>query len=152
SRALAGRSLDEYRVAFDPAFERYAVSDADCNVSLRRVADDVEVARLPRVGPLPHLSWIILRFSPDGGRLAVGYDFDVEESSVHVGAVRGTRPARPLALADASLFDFSPDGRRLAAGRSDGTIGLFDAGSGRELGRLETGFPPPHRHFQFAFR
>src|SRR5262249_36381275 len=30
-RVLEGRSLDEYRVAFDPAFERYAVSDADGN-------------------------------------------------------------------------------------------------------------------------
>jgi hypothetical protein len=45
SRPLEGRSLDEYRVAFDADFERYAVSDADCNVSLRRVADGVEVAR-----------------------------------------------------------------------------------------------------------
>ena len=52
-RTLAGRSLDEYRVAFDATFDRYAVSDAEGNVSLRRVADDVEVARLPRVGPCP---------------------------------------------------------------------------------------------------
>ena len=38
---------------------------------------DVEVARLPRSGPLPRISWVIPRFSPDGGRLAIGYDFDV---------------------------------------------------------------------------
>src|SRR5262245_21807998 len=119
-RAMEGRSLDEYRVTFDPAFERYAVSDAECNVSLRRVADDVEVARLPRVGPLPRLSWVVLRFSPDGGRLAVGYDFDVEQSSVRVWDLSGDAPAHGIALDDASLFDFSPDGRRLAAGRSDG--------------------------------
>lgn len=151
-RALGGRALDEYRVAFDATFERYAVSDADCNVSLRRVADDVEVARLPRVGPRPRDSWVDLRFSPDGSRLAIGYDFNFKEGSVHVWDLRGARPARTLTLGDASLFDFGPDGRRLAAGRSDGTIALFDPDSGRELGRYETGFPSPHRHFQFAFR
>jgi serine/threonine protein kinase/WD40 repeat protein len=149
-RTLAGRSLDEYRVAFDATFDRYAVSDADCNVSLRRVADDVEVARFPHVGPLPSLSWVDLRFSPDGTRMAIGYDFDVPES--HVWDLRGPRPVRTLTLADASLFAFDQDGRRVAAGRSDGTIGLFDAATGRELGRFETGFPAPHRHFQFAFR
>jgi WD40 repeat protein len=151
-RALEGRSLDEYRVAFDAGFERYAVSDADCNVSLRRVADDVEIARLPRIGPPPRLSWVVLRFSPDGGRLAVGYDFDVKESSVCVWDLSAGAPARGIVLADASLFDFSSDGCRLLVGRSDGTIGLFDADSGRELGRFETGFPAPHRHYQVALR
>src|SRR5262249_54224625 len=104
-------------------------------VSLRRVVDDVEIARLPRVGPLPRLSWVVLRFSPDGSRLAVGYDFDVKEGLAHVWALRGARPARPLALTGPSLLDFRPDGRRLAGGGSDGAIGRRGGDAGGEMGR-----------------
>src|SRR5262249_18282596 len=51
----------------DARAERFAQSDAQGNISVRRVADDVEIARLPSSGKL---TWAGVTLSPDGRFLA----------------------------------------------------------------------------------
>jgi serine/threonine protein kinase/WD40 repeat protein len=128
-------------LTFDPDFARYARSDARGNISIRRVRDDKELLRLP--GPGTH-AWI-LRFSPDGRLLAATY---------HVRTLfKVWDLARGQAVLTTHTFgsaDFSPDGRRVAVDDpSDGSIRLYDLGSGREVKRLATGEAGRGHHLAF---
>jgi WD40 repeat protein len=58
-----------YGLAFDAELERYAFSDQQGTISLRRFADNAELLRLPGSG-VP--AWV-LQFSPDGRFLAARY-------------------------------------------------------------------------------
>src|SRR5262249_55872513 len=66
----AGYPAGSSGLAFDADLERYARSDRRGAISLRRTADDRELARLPGPGKP---AWF-LRFSPDGRYLAARYD------------------------------------------------------------------------------
>src|SRR5262249_61384908 len=57
---------------FDPGLERYARSDGRGTISVRRVADDRELARLRNPGPGRAAAGLVFRlvFSPDGSLLA----------------------------------------------------------------------------------
>src|SRR5205814_451040 len=59
-------------VEFEPSFQRYARADFEGNISIRRVADDGELARLPGLGKV--LGYGGLLFSPDGRFLAQRYE------------------------------------------------------------------------------
>ena len=59
---------------FDPALKRYVVCDVEGNISIRRVSDRQEIARLPGFGRRLHNVWP--QFSPNGRYLAVQYWFD----------------------------------------------------------------------------
>jgi eukaryotic-like serine/threonine-protein kinase len=114
-------------LVFDPALERYARSDQQGNISLRRTADDQELTRLPGPGKP---AWL-LRFSPDGQFLAARYD----SGTTTVWDLTRDRAAAPVA--PGRVFAFTPDGGQLASleGR---TIVFFDLESGKVVKRLET--------------
>ncbi len=67
----ASEAFRGIRLAFDPNLEHYAGLEWDGAVSVRRVADDREVRRLPSSGPLRDC--FILAFSLDGRHLVVSY-------------------------------------------------------------------------------
>ena len=84
-----------------------------------------------------HLGWIrVLAFSPDGTRLASGYDFQkVKLWDVATGANTATLEGHTLRI---NAVGFSPDGTILASGSSDGTVKLWDPSMGTEIASLET--------------
>ena len=120
-------------VAFDPDLERYARCDVTGAVSLRRVADDVELLRLDGFGGPDNNYWP--RFSPDGRYLSVWQE--------HGGRVKAWRldrdPPEPVpdvpSSGDLSVPAFSSDSRSLACALSDGTVVFveLDGGGTRRL-------------------
>jgi eukaryotic-like serine/threonine-protein kinase len=126
-------------LAFDADLRRYARTDARGNVSVRRVADDREVCRLPGKGDP---AWVV-RFSPDGRFLAAKYHppgrddlnrfrvWDLDRRK----AIFEAPPGVPWIACD-----FTPDGRRLAVGPRAGQLELYDLTSPkRPPRRLPTG-------------
>jgi WD40 repeat protein/serine/threonine protein kinase len=122
--------------AFDARLERYACGFVFDDLFIRRVADDATLITLRpgdgRKGPG-------LLLSPDGRFLAEEYSRgDVDYLRVWDTERRAVVIDMPHRAADAFLeFNFSPDGRRVAADRSDGSVAVFELPSGKELRRLE---------------
>src|SRR5262249_55400352 len=86
-------------------------------------------------------AYLALAYSPDGRTLAVLLEGRIVLVEVAAGKRRGewgfttaggARPALPGAPTFGALA-FSPDGRTLAAGCSDGAVRRFDLRTGREL-------------------
>jgi serine/threonine protein kinase/WD40 repeat protein len=114
-------------VDFDAKLERYARADLQRNITVRRVADDVEICRLPPGrGEFPYLS-------PDGRFLWEGKLWEVTGPEPRVVAV-APEPVTCLA--------FSPDSRSFALGHPDGSISLYELPSGQRLRRLGPGPVP----------
>ncbi len=118
-------------VDFDGKLELYARTDMQGAVSVRRVADDGEIARLPGSGTE---SWPLL--SRDGKFLAVW-----SGSSLNLWKLGGEKPVRVEHFDDAHGIDFSPDSRQCAIGRVDGPIRLYDLPSGLPPRELPKGHP-----------
>jgi WD40 repeat protein len=123
-------------VAFDAALERYARYDVnDHSMSLRRVADDQLIDRLPGRGPTGYAG---MRFSPDGRWFA-----RCTESTGLVEVWRvddaGAKPAWPPTKGESPQF--SPDGTRLAV-NVGGTAQLHDTATGRMLKHIPGTIPP----------
>jgi WD40 repeat protein len=122
--------------AFDGRLERYACGFVYSDLFVRRATDDTNLITLPpgdaRKGPL-------LLSSPDGRFLAGECSReDVDYFRVWDMERRAVVIDMPHRAADALLeFNFSPDGRRVAAGRSDGPVAVFELPSGKEVCRLE---------------
>jgi len=129
---------EDWGVAFDADIERYASSDdRDGTISVRRIADDVEVLRLP--GPDVEGSWAPwLQFSPDGRFLAAAYSGDQAGSKVW-DLKRGEAVLRfpvPAGGNGAGRPEFSPDGRQVVVTLREGSIRFYDLASRAELNRL----------------
>jgi serine/threonine protein kinase/WD40 repeat protein len=120
-------------VAFDPNLERYAQGAEGGAVTIRDVATDREIKRIPGDDPaIRHL-----QFSLDGRYVAI------------VGSPKN--PLRVWDLMDHQLVyasseqvngisaEFSPDNSRIAAGVADGSIRVVDLSSKRESHRLTDG-------------
>jgi WD40 repeat protein/tetratricopeptide (TPR) repeat protein len=149
-----GHALD-----FDTPLERYAQSDRQGNIHLRRVSDDAELLLKPLPGPGVPPKEVQCRFSPDSRWLAVWYDLD--------------QPNRQLVLWDLptqeKVFDelvptphwhaaFSSDSRWLAfVSDTTGSIRLFDCRErheGKSIGRglraTSLAFHPDGRQLAFT--
>ncbi|HJZ94163.1 MAG TPA: protein kinase, partial [Gemmataceae bacterium] len=119
-----------YWFDFDEAQALYARTDREGNCSVRRVADDVEIHRLPGRG-IPYLS-------RDGKFLAV-VGLDVERQDVagaQVWHLDGGTPRRILSETHGRHVDFHPKGQQVALVYTDGSIGWFELPSGKNLNRL----------------
>jgi WD40 repeat protein len=128
---------EDWGVAFDAEMQRYARSDdRDGTISLRRIADDVEVVRLP--GPGVEGSWAPgLQFSPDGRFLAAvygGYGSKVWDLDRGLAVLELPDPPGASGV---GLPEFSPDGRRVAVPFAEGSIRFYELASGAELRRLK---------------
>jgi WD40 repeat protein/serine/threonine protein kinase len=128
-------------LAFDASLERYALTDSQGDLTVRRVADNQEIIRLPGPGDP---AWVAC-FSPDGLHLAAKYHPAHQDApnQLLIWDLRTSKVVRkvPGGVQDGAV-EFSPDGRWLAVGQADRTLLLFDVVSGRELKRLASGVPP----------
>jgi WD40 repeat protein/Tfp pilus assembly protein PilF len=133
--------------AFDAGLERYATSDDLGNISVRQVADDSEILRIPNMQARPDFAWC--HFSRDGRFLATKYRLGTSSRIVlwdlSSNKRIGEMPAR--VAAGGECLDFSPDSRRLAAGAPEGTIELYDCVSGKKLKSLGRDLLPEHIAF-----
>jgi eukaryotic-like serine/threonine-protein kinase len=124
-------------VDYDGKLEQVALADSHGAVSIRRVADDVEIARLPATGSE---TWLV--FSRDGKFLRTSC-----ASRLNLWKLGGDEPVRVEHLDDACGADFSADSRQFAIGRVDGSIRLYDLASGQPPRELPRG----RRVSQLAF-
>ncbi|MBI3408637.1 MAG: protein kinase [Planctomycetes bacterium] len=126
-------------VAFDANLERYARGDEKGRISVRRVADDQEIANLPGVD----LRTQALKFSPDGRLLSAIYSRD-NRGHFQVWDLNGMEAiAKVPGGIHNYAVDFSPDSSLVAVGLADGSIVLYDLPAGKEVKRLDRG-PSPH--------
>ncbi len=131
-----------FLTAFDPVMARYALRFAD-RVEVRRVADDLEIARFPARGD--RRVWVF-GFSPDGRYLATTH-FPGEAVTIW-DIDRGT-----VAMSDPGAISylagkFSPDSRRFACGHQDGEVIIYELSSGQPYLR----WPGPADVGDLAFR
>jgi serine/threonine protein kinase/WD40 repeat protein len=132
AKEWVGLPNGSWRVDFAGTLERYARMDRQGGpVSIRRVADDAEIYRLPRMGPGD--SWIM--FSPDGEFLARS-----RGPHLDLWKLAGQAPVR-LLEGQVATFAFSPDSRQFALALPDGSLSVYDLPSGRQVKKLGAG---PH--------
>jgi serine/threonine protein kinase/WD40 repeat protein len=119
------------RVDFDGNLEHYVRADKQGAVTIRRVAGDEQIAQLPGSG-----SETGTLLSRDGNFLTVW-----SVSGVDLWKMGENKPVHVehVAADDAQGIDFSPDSRKCAVGRKDGSISLYDLASGRPPQRLPVG-------------
>ncbi len=133
--------------ALDAGFERYVRVGASGTASLRRVADDREIASLPGSG---RIAWGGLLFSPDGrflqhrfadGRVKLWRLDGAGPVVVFQGLVSSPGPD--------SSASFRWDSRQLAVSNTaDRSVRIHDTTTGKEVRRLPLGGPA----FHLAFR
>jgi len=119
----------EFAVGFDATLGRYARSDGQGNVQVRRVGDGKEIYRLAGISPGNY--WPAL--SPDGGYVTV---FDAGRGRVYVWKLAGADLPRVLNVPAVGDACFSPDSRQLALQEPDGAISLFDLATSTTVRRL----------------
>ncbi len=123
---LHGWTPDTVAYAIDDAFERCALRDKRGTVSVRRVADGEEIARLS-AGPQGNVPWVF-DLSPDGRFLAA----DTPRHEVKVWDVTRKEPAVSFGAQGPPHFvSFSPDGRTMLAYRNNSAFDIYDLTTGR---------------------
>jgi WD40 repeat protein len=144
-----------YWIAFDKLFHYFCFSDRKGNIRIRRVADGEETACLP--GPDVAPEWVTLRFSPDGKWLQVLHRVSGRPQSVVLWELLAGKAGRQFSLEQ--WCDFSPDSRFVAGARSDGSVGVYEPASGREVKRIAEGmgvtgvvYHPDGRHVTVSLK
>jgi WD40 repeat protein len=138
-------------VAFDAAFDRYARINKQGELTVCRLTDGGEevLARPPAYGrPAFHGLWL----SPNGRFLAYGHscDWEAQPGGLRVWKLDGPEPAVLLddqAGQYEAALSFHADGRRLAVGHKDGTVTVYDLGTGRTSRQLVLGAKPEYLAF-----
>jgi serine/threonine protein kinase/WD40 repeat protein/Tfp pilus assembly protein PilF len=145
NEAIAAMALTDIRVgrewesgvdkvsgcAFDAKQERYAVSDPQGNVSVRRTADGREIVRLPNPGRGLHAYQ--LRFSPDGRFLAAMHDREWRWNFWDL-----NQREKVLSLAARSL-DFNPNCGTFACVMDDNSLLFYSLEPLQEIRRVPLG-------------
>jgi len=141
NEAIGALALPDLRVAkewpdaaaiarnFDTKLERYARTDRQGRVQVRRAGDGKEIYRLADLGPGEN--WPLL--SPDGGYLAVT---EPGRRRLHVWRLAGAEPAVVFDEPAQGACWFSPDSRQLALQQADGSIGILDLATSTIVQRL----------------
>jgi WD40 repeat protein/tetratricopeptide (TPR) repeat protein len=125
-------------VSFDGALERYARLNRQGVVSIRRVANDEEIYRLPG---LDGARWLGL--SSDGQFIAITVG-----DRIKLWKLSGSEPSLLLLEEPGeSEANYSPDSRQIAFGRRDGIINVYDLASGQRIRRLNVGAEPRNLAF-----
>jgi serine/threonine protein kinase/WD40 repeat protein len=132
---VADKVPHSYWIAFDPEFRYFAFIDREGNCIICRVADGKETTRLARPEPRP--AWFAVRFSPDGRWLLVGHASSGQPLRAALWEFRDGKPGRKVVLEH--WCDFSPDSQLLAGPRPDGSVGVYEVLSGREVKRVAEG-------------
>jgi eukaryotic-like serine/threonine-protein kinase len=122
-------------IALDPLFRHFVYSDRQGSLSIRRVADGVVIARLPAPDAPPER--VDVRFSPDGQWLGVHLDVPGRPPQAAIWEFREGILGRKIVLGHVCVF--SPDSRFAAGARPDGTIGVYELPSGREVKQVVRG-------------
>jgi len=111
-----------YQVDFDDKMEIYARSDSRGAVSIRHVADEMEIASLPATGADV---WILM--SRDAKFLAVW-----SATQMKVWKLNGSQPIDLVTLnGDGFFLDFSPDGRYFVYAHRSGPVRIIDLATGK---------------------
>jgi WD40 repeat protein/tetratricopeptide (TPR) repeat protein len=120
-------------ICLDPSLRFYARSmlTEDQVVTIRRLADDTELARLSGDGPN-----VALDFSADGRRLL---RLLRKAGRLQCWSLEGAGPALVWQRAGVSFVYFHPKGGSVIAGLPTGAAVLLDAATGREQQRLPQG-------------
>jgi WD40 repeat protein len=119
-------------LAWSPDGKRLAAGYAQGKVYVFRVPKDRREVRMLNTGPASFFEW-----SRDGRRFAFSTQGEVRIGRLPV-TEQVTRPGAPLLLPAA--INLSPDGRYLAGADRDGTLPIWDLGSG-QLGLRLAGHP-----------
>jgi WD40 repeat protein/DNA-binding SARP family transcriptional activator len=121
-------------VSFSPDGTRFAAPAEPSGITVWDTVTGSVVANL--VGHDTKLTTVA--FSPDGSKIASGSDltdtppvWDVDSGELLFTLAGHVGPARGVV--------FSPDGRDLVTGGHDGTVRIWDASTGSERSRLDTG-------------
>lgn len=140
-----------YGRAFDASLQKYASLDKEGGLTICRLKDGREevMARLPAHGT-PIFRGLLM--SQDGRFVAYGHGGASEGQPVAVRVWNLDGPEPKVLLDDTDgccelAMAFHPDNRKLALGRADGFISIYDLATGRRLRRLRVGFVP----YQLAF-
>jgi eukaryotic-like serine/threonine-protein kinase len=129
AREWDGHPPGTSEVDFDADLEHYARKDEKGNVSVRRLADDVEIARLEGIGPV---GWPAIALSPDG-RFLAQRGLPNPNGRLKLWKLDGPKPALVLEDATAGYHlagAFRADSRQLAIARPDSTVRLYDTATG----------------------
>jgi serine/threonine protein kinase/WD40 repeat protein len=124
-------------VAFDDRLERYARIDAGGNITVRRLADDAEIARRPGGGPPVGLGG----FDEDGRALLL---LNAADKSLRRWRFAGNKDVdlgkNPVFFSDDLWLTSTADRKLLVAlNRKTGTLGVHDLATGRHLRDIRFG-------------
>jgi WD40 repeat protein len=121
-------------LAFDSDLRRYVQTDGQGNVIVRSVDDDRVLVELPGVSSPGQIGSLAL--SVDGRYLSVRHE---RQPGTQLSVWDLDRREVVLRVPGGCHCDFSADGRRAAVTRSDGSVGLCDLSTSKEVENLAPG-------------
>ncbi|MEP6955616.1 MAG: serine/threonine-protein kinase, partial [Chthoniobacterales bacterium] len=144
-RTWQDRHASNSPAAFDSTLSRYVVEAEAGVLSLRRSADQSEIARLATPESNPRVLYLA-PFAVDDSKVAARFANDsirvYETGEGRLLFEITGRPAWANARAFVYDFGFTPDGAELVVGLPEGGLSFHDSATGLETGRLKSGTIP----------